>query len=237
MRTGEAGQRIGSLVQIAMPTLPLAFQRAILAEILAEDALVLMAQGLPVNPVLLPLCHAAATSQGSALVLLLGTTQEEVLLLNTQLDACCSQASGPRDWIRVMNNETPVATRCALAARGRACAHLSRAHPTRRTQRYLAGGIISITSRILIVDILTNRVPAQLVTGILVNHAHSYVCTAGAISCERTNVHRRPLLTVSASSPPSVTELSIESFILRLYREANKVARLNLAPVCVHQHC
>jgi hypothetical protein len=50
-----------------------------------------------------------------------------------------------------------------------------------------------ITSRILIVDMLNKVVPTDMVTGIFVNHAH------------RTN------------------ETSMESFILRLFREENKV--------------
>lgn len=45
---------------------------------------------------------------------------------------------------------------------------------TNRTYRrdlYLSGGLISITSRILVVDLLTKNVPTEMITGLLVMHA------------------------------------------------------------------
>jgi DNA excision repair protein ERCC-4 len=56
----------------------------------------------------------------------------------------------------------------------------------------LKGGVLSITTRILIVDMLNKRIPVDLVTGILINHAHR------------------------------ITEISPEAFILRLYRNENQ---------------
>ncbi len=40
---------------------------------------------------------------------------------------------------------------------------------------YMEGGVLFVTSRILVVDLLTNRVPIDLVSGILVYNAHKYV--------------------------------------------------------------
>jgi DNA excision repair protein ERCC-4 len=62
-----------------------------------------------------------------------------------------------------------------------------------RTELYNAGGVIAVTSRILAVDLLTERVPAEKVTGIVVWDAHR------------------------------VTETSSEAFILRLFRQRNKI--------------
>lgn len=56
----------------------------------------------------------------------------------------------------------------------------------------MSGGVLFITSRILVVDILRNQIPTHIITGIIVNHAHK------------------------------VTDGSTEAFILRLYRERNK---------------
>lgn len=39
---------------------------------------------------------------------------------------------------------------------------------------YMEGGVLFVTSRILVVDMLTNRVPFDLVTGIIVYKAHKY---------------------------------------------------------------
>ncbi|KAG8145560.1 hypothetical protein E2320_012077 [Naja naja] len=61
-----------------------------------------------------------------------------------------------------------------------------------RYEVYTQGGVIFATSRILVVDFLTNRIPADLITGILVYKAHRII-----ESCQ-------------------------EAFILRLYRQKNK---------------
>ncbi|NXD12458.1 XPF endonuclease, partial [Nothocercus nigrocapillus] len=61
-----------------------------------------------------------------------------------------------------------------------------------RYEFYTQGGVLFATSRILVVDFLTNRIPADLITGILVYKAHRII-----ESCQ-------------------------EAFILRLYRQKNK---------------
>ncbi|XP_067162361.1 DNA repair endonuclease XPF [Apteryx mantelli] len=61
-----------------------------------------------------------------------------------------------------------------------------------RYEFYTQGGVLFATSRILVVDFLTDRIPANLITGILVYKAHRII-----ESCQ-------------------------EAFILRLYRQKNK---------------
>ena len=58
---------------------------------------------------------------------------------------------------------------------------------------YLEGGVLFISGRILVVDLLKNRVPLNLVSGFLVYRAHSILTS-----------HQ-------------------EGFALRLYRKTNKV--------------
>uniref|UniRef100_A0A673JUJ0 DNA repair endonuclease XPF n=1 Tax=Sinocyclocheilus rhinocerous TaxID=307959 RepID=A0A673JUJ0_9TELE len=65
-------------------------------------------------------------------------------------------------------------------------------HSNERYDVYTKGGVLFVTSRILVVDFLTDRIPAHLVTGILVYRAHKII-----ESCQ-------------------------EAFILRLYRQKNK---------------
>lgn len=62
-----------------------------------------------------------------------------------------------------------------------------------RAQAYLKGGCFFVTTRILVVDMLTDRIPTDLITGILVYNAHKIID-----SCQ-------------------------ESFILRMFRQKNKV--------------
>jgi len=61
-----------------------------------------------------------------------------------------------------------------------------------RQELYLSGGLLSVTSRILVVDMLNKRIPTHLITGIVVLHA------------ER------------------VSPTSAEAFIVRIYRQENE---------------
>lgn len=62
-----------------------------------------------------------------------------------------------------------------------------------RTEAYMKGGCFFVTSRILVVDMLCDRIPIDLISGILVYNAHTVID-----SCQ-------------------------ESFILRMFRQKNKV--------------
>jgi DNA excision repair protein ERCC-4 len=65
-----------------------------------------------------------------------------------------------------------------------------------REKMYAQGGIFSITSRILVVDLLTSLLDPETITGLVVLHADRVVAT------------------------------SLEAFILRIYRQRNKVGFL-----------
>lgn len=65
-----------------------------------------------------------------------------------------------------------------------------------REKMYAQGGIFSITSRILVVDLLTSLLDPETITGLVVLHADKIVAT------------------------------SLEAFILRIYRQKNKVGFL-----------
>jgi DNA excision repair protein ERCC-4 len=65
-----------------------------------------------------------------------------------------------------------------------------------REKMYSHGGVFSVTSRILVVDLLTNLLAPETITGLVVLHADRIVAT------------------------------SLEAFILRIYRQRNKVGFL-----------
>jgi DNA excision repair protein ERCC-4 len=65
-----------------------------------------------------------------------------------------------------------------------------------REKMYSRGGIFSVTSRILVVDLLTNLLNPETITGVIVLHSEKVVAT------------------------------SLEAFILRIYRQKNKVGFL-----------
>ncbi|CAG8530452.1 12745_t:CDS:2, partial [Cetraspora pellucida] len=145
--------------------LPLQYQREILDEVLAEDGFLILSRGLGLRHIICALLKIY--SHTNHLVILLNTPAHEEIIIKEQL----AEIGVRKPGLRVVNNEMGIKERSEL---------------------YLSGGIMSITSRILIVDLLTKRIPSYLITGILVNHA------------ERVN------------------ETSIEAFILRVYKEENQ---------------
>ena len=148
----------------------------------------------------------------------------------------------------VINNEVAVADRSETTREqnGRAPARASRAdleHGALATARaappapfprphsvtvYANGGVVFVTSRILVVDMLTNRFPTSSLTGLIVCHAERY---------ER-EVAPSPLRLANASGggtgppsvglagvrarPRSVTEYSAEALVVRHYRQATR---------------
>lgn len=145
--------------------LPLQYQREILDELLAEDGFLILSRGLGLRRIICALLKIY--SHTNHLVILLNTPANEEIIIKEEL----AEMGVRKPGLRVVNNEMGTKERSEL---------------------YLSGGILSITSRILIVDLLTKRIPSYLITGILVNHA------------ERVN------------------ETSIEAFILRVYKEENQ---------------
>ncbi|KAI9012720.1 hypothetical protein BC832DRAFT_589708 [Gaertneriomyces semiglobifer] len=137
------------------------------------DGLLIVAKGLGLRNVLLTLLQLY--SDPRCLVLLLNTNMREWKVLREDLMTMTAGLDNDGDlkpsWFRRVDNENPASERSEL---------------------YASGGVLAITSRILVVDLLNKVVPIEKVTGIIVNHAHR------------------------------VTEQSTEAFILRLFRKDNK---------------
>ncbi|KAJ1803744.1 DNA repair protein RAD16, partial [Coemansia sp. RSA 2599] len=149
----------------------LSFQRQILNELLEQDALCIIARGLGMERILAELCRACATRQ--ALVFLINASDDDEDRLRhafMQMRSGEGESADQETELLVVKNETNSASRAQL---------------------YRAGGLISVTSRILIVDLLNGIVPTELVTGAI-------VCNASRITAE-----------------------SIEAFALRVIRQQN----------------
>ncbi|KAJ2720227.1 DNA repair protein RAD16 [Coemansia sp. Benny D115] len=150
----------------------LAFQRRILDDLLDEDALCIVARGLGLPRILGELARACATPQ--ALVFLLNASdQDEEELQQLFLQVRSGEGVDQPAQLRVVANETNAAARAQL---------------------YRRGGLVSVTSRILIVDLLNGVAPTELITGLI-------VCNASRITAEST-----------------------EAFILRIVRQRNNAA-------------
>ncbi|NWI18717.1 XPF endonuclease, partial [Crypturellus soui] len=139
-------------------------ERQIFLDLFHSDGLVVCARGLGIDRLLLPFLRLYC--EPASLVLVLNTSPAEEEYFIDQL-----RSEGVVHLPRRVTNEIT---------------------NNIRYEFYTQGGVLFATSRILVVDFLTGRIPADLITGILVYKAHRII-----ESCQ-------------------------EAFILRLYRQKNK---------------
>ncbi|KAF8639006.1 hypothetical protein AX17_001785 [Amanita inopinata Kibby_2008] len=135
----------------------------------ANSELLVIARGLGLRRIICTLMKIYDSPKN--LVLLVNATQEEEYGIGEELNIMGCRNPG----LRVIGYETGSKERQVL---------------------YKAGGLISVTSRILVVDMLQSDIPIDLITGLIVLHA------------ER------------------ITPLVLEAFIVRLYREKNNTGFL-----------
>uniref|UniRef100_A0A4W3HSV6 DNA repair endonuclease XPF n=1 Tax=Callorhinchus milii TaxID=7868 RepID=A0A4W3HSV6_CALMI len=159
------GRGLNSSAAAAAAMTPLLeHERQIFLDLFHEDGLVVTARGLGVDRILLHFLKLHCDPGNLVLVLNTNVAEEEYFI--EQL-----RSEGVSHLPRIINNEIPSSERYTV---------------------YTEGGVLFVTSRILVVDFLTNRIPANLITGILVYKAQKII-----ESCQ-------------------------EAFILRLYRQKNK---------------
>ncbi|KAI5804884.1 hypothetical protein EDC01DRAFT_641175 [Geopyxis carbonaria] len=152
-------------------SLPLGFQKELFQEIRTDDRLVVLARGLGLLRIVVNLLHSFDAA-GDNLVILVGANEKEI------------------DWIGQTLAEQSVISRC-LKAKGLSVVNTDNMSITVRQRLYAKGGIFAITSRILVVDLLTNLLIPETISGIVVLHAERVIAT------------------------------SLEAFILRIYRQKN----------------
>uniref|UniRef100_A0A8C8A595 DNA repair endonuclease XPF n=1 Tax=Otus sunia TaxID=257818 RepID=A0A8C8A595_9STRI len=136
----------------------------IFLDLFHQDGLVICARGLGIDRLLLRFLRLYCEPASLVLVLNTSPAEEEYFIDQLRSDGVVHI---PRRVTNEITNNT-------------------------RYEFYTQGGVIFATSRILVVDFLTDRIPANLITGILVYKAHRII-----ESCQ-------------------------EAFILRLYRQKNK---------------
>ncbi|CAI4211151.1 unnamed protein product [Parascedosporium putredinis] len=152
------------------------YQQTLFQELRAEDELVVLARGLGLMRLITNLLHSYDVA-GNNLILIVSATDRE------------------NGWIGEALAEH-AAISMAPKARGLTVVNTDFTSVGAREKMYSKGGIFSITSRILVVDMLTGLLPPESVTGVVVLHADKVVAT------------------------------SLEAFILRIYRQKNKAGFL-----------
>ncbi|XP_060605869.1 DNA repair endonuclease XPF-like [Ruditapes philippinarum] len=142
----------------------LEYEQQIFLDALHDDGLLITARGLGLERIIASFLKVYCDAANLVLVLNLSSVDEEYYIEELERDHVTPLP-------KVVTNEYNASDRQKL---------------------YLQGGVLFITSRILVVDLLTDRVPIENVTGIIVCRAHRIV------------------------------ESGQEAFILRLYRQKNK---------------
>lgn len=165
--------------------LPLSFQRQIVENVLvSDDPLVVIGKGLSMTVIVANLLHVLATPtringvSKRSLVLVLNARPSDNMHINDELQelSALSSFDSAEDEeqrpFHVINADSQTLEK--------------------RRQLYLSGGIFSVTSRILIVDLLSGVLHPNKITGLVILNAES------------------------------LKEYSNESFILEIYRSVNK---------------
>lgn len=141
----------------------LAFHKEILEEIHdpSKSDLLILARGLGLRRIICTLMKIYDSPQN--LVLLVNATPEEEVAIGEELGIMGCRKPG----LRIVGYEMGKRDRSALfhpSSEGVRCSHPS------RQDLYKKGGLISVTSRILVVDMLQSDIPTELITGIIVLH-------------------------------------------------------------------
>ncbi|KAF7557520.1 hypothetical protein G7046_g6006 [Stylonectria norvegica] len=152
------------------------YQQNLFQELRAEDELVVLARGLGLMRLVTNLLHSYDAA-GNNLIVIVGAEDRENGWIGEALAEHAAISMSPK-------------------ARGLTVVNTDFQSVGAREKMYAGGGIFSITSRILVVDLLTSLLPPETITGLVVLHADRAIAT------------------------------SLEAFILRVYRQKNKVGFL-----------
>ena len=127
----------------------LAYENQMFLDILHEDGLVIAAKGLGLDEVFYNLLKVY--SDPGNLVLVIGANEEEEEYFIKRLKEDFVKAPPTKVTTEFSANE--------------------------RKQIYLNGGVLFITTRILVVEMLLERIPMDLITGLLIYKAHRTAST------------------------------------------------------------
>lgn len=172
-------------------SLPLKFQQIITNDVLSNDCLVILGRGLGLSSLIANLVHALDTvgsaSSSNSIVLIVGANEEENLQLKSEMrelsvmNRFCQTHKGKEE------EHIP-------PCRGLTIVNTDQVSVYNRERLYKRGGTFSVTSRILVVDMLARTIECDKITGVVVLHG------------DRIN------------------STSNEAFILRILRQHNKSA-------------
>ena len=187
-------------------TAPLDHERALLLELCEEDGLVVAGRGLALDSWLLATL-TQLYSERSQLVLVLHTEPTEAQLIVQRLQR--QQAATTPDALPSL----------VVTAQSHSCNQRAQLYRTRQ-------GVLFVTARILVVDLLTERLPAAAVTGVLLPRAHRlFEATRAAFVLRLLKERNRSVFVKAWSESPEaftqgyahVERIMRNLFVRRLY--------------------
>ncbi|CCJ29815.1 unnamed protein product, partial [Pneumocystis jirovecii] len=153
----------------------LSYQQVLVHEIYNENGLVILAKGLGLLNIVANLLHSY--NLPGCLTLVIGANAKQEELLKEMVDELgASDNEVPREEFKIINNESGNSHKRLISE-----------------SIYNSGGVFSVTSRILVVDLLTGIIDPVKISGIVALNAEKAI------------------------------ETSLEAFILRIFRKNNKV--------------
>ncbi|KAL1830504.1 hypothetical protein ACET3Z_000155 [Daucus carota] len=139
------------------------FHEHIITDLLEDPAggMVILSGGLSLHKLISNLVSLHHTSQGTLLILASSPSQRQSILLNTP------------------NPPAPDNLAENIGARAPTISEITSELPSnQRASLYTSGGVVFVTSRILIVDLLSNRLEPTVIAGLIILNAHTLSATS-----------------------------------------------------------
>ena len=141
----------------------LEFQKQILTELVEHDALLIMSPGLGLFKIFSSFLELY--TKENHFVLVLNTDQAQDMAI---IEKQTSLGLLRHERMQIVDAETHADTRCVCPTWSDFLSNFK----GNRNAMYRKGGVFSVTSRILAVDLLLERVPTAMISGIVVYNAH-----------------------------------------------------------------
>lgn len=170
-------------------SLLLKFQESLVVDLVKEDGLLVLGKGLGLNHIVVNLLHVLMQSTSDdkrSLIILINASEDE----NTFIEESLMELSWTSENTQDINNKTSAT---GTNTHPKFSSLLGEAGTVdRRRNLYANGGIISVSNRVLVTDILSHVVEADVITGLVILHAEN------------------------------ISQYSMDRFVVNLYRRNNK---------------
>ena len=139
---------------------PLRYQKTLIEDFAAKSGLLVMARGLGMDSVIQSLLHLYACPQVLVFVLNVAWEDEEVVIEEEEINVKNQATNQQRSEWETYSHIHQVKTETSIKERQRI---------------YCQGGVIFVSPRVFLMDLLKGRIPIPLITGVLVNNVDRYL--------------------------------------------------------------